>query len=263
MLTYPDIDPVAFSLGPVKVHWYGLMYVLGFIAAWWLARRRAAAPRSTWKPVDVDDLIFFAAIGVILGGRLGWVLFYGLDSLRDDPLAVLRIWQGGMSFHGGLAGVLIAIAVFALRRRRRIADVLDFTAPLPALGLFAGRIGNFINGELWGKPTDLPWGMLVNGQVRHPSQLYEAALEGLALFALIWWFTSKPRARLAPSGLFLTGYAAFRILVEFVRVPDVDIGYLAFGWLTMGQLLSLPMLAAGLAMLAWASLRRLPSGNHA
>lgn len=263
MLTYPDIDPVAFALGPVKVHWYGLMYVVGFIAAWWLARRRAAAPGSTWKPVDVDDLIFFAAMGTVLGGRLGWVLFYGLGTLRDDPLAVLRVWQGGMSFHGGLLGVLIAIAIFALRRRRRIADVFDFTAPLPALGLCAGRIGNFINGELWGKPTDLPWGMLVNGEVRHPTQLYEAALEGVALFALLWWFTSKPRARLAPSGLFLTGYAVFRILVEFVRLPDADVGYLAFGWLTMGQLLSLPMLAAGLAMLGWASVRRQPSGNYA
>jgi len=263
MLTYPEIDPVAFSLGPVKVHWYGLMYVLGFIAAWWLARRRAAAPRSTWKPVDVDDLIFFAAIGVILGGRLGWVLVYGFEGLRADPLSILRVWEGGMSFHGGLAGVMIAVALFARRRGRRVADVFDFTAPLPAVGLFAGRIGNFINGELWGAPTSLPWGMLVEGEARHPSQLYEAALEGLVLFTLVWWFTSKPRARLAPSGLFLTAYAAFRFAVEFVRLPDAHIGYLAFGWLTMGQLLSLPMLVIGLAMLAWSVRRREPSGNYA
>jgi phosphatidylglycerol:prolipoprotein diacylglycerol transferase len=263
MIAYPDFDPVAFSIGGVKVHWYGLMYVVGFIAGWWLARRRAMAPGSTWKPADVDDLIFFAAVGVIVGGRLGWILVYGFDALREDPLAIIRVWQGGMSFHGGLAGVMIAVALFARRRGRRIADVFDFTAPLPAVGLCAGRIGNFINGELWGKPTDLPWGMPVDGEVLHPSQLYEAALEGVVLYALLWWFTSKPRPRLAPAGLFLSLYAIFRIAVEFVRVPDADIGYLAFGWLTMGQLLSLPVLAVGLAMLAWAYTRRQPSGNHA
>ncbi len=263
MLTYPEIDPVAVAIGPLRIHWYGLTYVVGFVAAWWLARRRASLPGSTWKPVDVDDLIFFAAIGVIAGGRLGWVLFYGLDAVVADPLSLVRIWEGGMSFHGGLIGVLAAIALFAWRRGRNVADVLDFTAPLPAIGLFSGRIGNFINGELWGKPTDLPWGMLVDGEVRHPSQLYEAALEGLALFALVWWFTSKPRARLAPSGLFLAGYALFRIAVEFVRVPDADLGYLAFGWLTMGQLLSLPMLAAGLGMLLYAWKRGARSGNFA
>jgi phosphatidylglycerol:prolipoprotein diacylglycerol transferase len=168
-----------------------------------------------------------------------------------------------MSFHGGLAGVMIAVALFAKRRGRKIADVFDFTAPLPAVGLFAGRIGNFINGELWGKPTDLPWGFLVNGQVLHPSQLYEAALEGLVMFLILWWFTSKPRWRLAPAGLFLALYGLFRFLVEFVRVPDADIGYLAFGWLTMGQVLSLPVLVAGLAMLAFAYTRRQPSGNTA
>ncbi len=263
MIVYPDIDPVAFAIGPVKVHWYGLMYVVGFIGGWWLARRRAARPGSTWQPKDVDDLIFFAAVGVIVGGRLGWILVYGFDALRVDPLAIIRVWQGGMSFHGGLAGVMIAVALFAQRRGRRIADVFDFTAPLPAIGLGAGRIGNFINGELWGKPTELPWGMLVDGRVLHPSQLYEAALEGLALFAILWWFTARPRPRLAPAGLFLALYALFRIAVEFVRVPDADIGYLAFGWLTMGQLLSLPALVAGLAMLAWAYTRRQPSGNYA
>jgi phosphatidylglycerol:prolipoprotein diacylglycerol transferase len=263
MLTYPEIDPIALALGPVKIHWYGLMYVVGFIAAWWLARRRAKTPGSTWKPIDVDDLVFFAAIGVIAGGRLGWVLFYGLGAFLENPLSLVRIWEGGMSFHGGLIGVMLAIALFAWRRARNIADVFDFTVPLPAIGLFSGRIGNFINGELWGKPTDLPWGMLVDGEVRHPSQLYEAALEGLVLFAVVWWFTSRPRPRLAPSGLFLAAYAVFRIGVEFVRVPDAHIDYLAFGWLTMGQLLSLPMLAAGLAMLAWAWKRGTPSGNLA
>lgn len=263
MLVYPDIDPVAFAIGPVRIHWYGLMYVVGFVAGWWLARRRAAKPGSTWKPVDVDDVIFFAAVGVIVGGRLGWILVYGFDALREDPLAIFRVWQGGMSFHGGLAGVMAAVALFAYRRGRRVADVFDFMAPLPAVGLFAGRIGNFINNELWGGPTELPWGMLVEDEMLHPSQLYEAALEGIALFAILWWFTSRPRPRLAAAGLFLTLYAIFRILVEFVRVPDKHIGYLAFDWLTMGQLLSLPVLAAGLAMLAYAYARRERSGNYA
>jgi len=263
MLIYPEFNPVALQLGPVKIHWYGLMYVIGFIAAWWMARRRAAAPGSTWKPVDVDDLIFFAAIGVIAGGRLGWIFVYGFDRLVADPLAIIRVWEGGMSFHGGLAGVMTAVAWFAHRRGRKIADVFDFTAPLPAVGLFAGRIGNFINGELWGKPTDVPWGFLVGGDVRHATQLYEAALEGILLFTIIWWFTSKPRLRLAPAGLFLVLYAAFRIFVEFLRLPDANIGYLAFGWLTMGQLLSLPMMIAGLAMLAWALRNKQHSGNYA
>jgi phosphatidylglycerol:prolipoprotein diacylglycerol transferase len=262
MLTYPDIDPVALAIGPVKVHWYGLMYVIGFIAGWWLARRRASDPKSTWKPIDVDDVVFFAAIGVVAGGRLGWILVYGFDALREDPLAIFRVWEGGMSFHGGLIGAMTAVALFARRRGRRVADVFDFMAPMPTVGLFAGRIGNFINGELWGKPTDLPWGLLVKGEVLHPSQLYEAALEGIVLFAVLWWFTSKPRSRLAPAGLFLTLYAIFRMSVEFVRVPDQDIGYLAFGWLTMGQMLSLPMLVAGLCMLAFAYTRREPSGNY-
>ena len=262
MITYPDIDPIALSLGPVKIHWYGLMYVVGIIGAWWLARRRAAAPGSTWKPIDVDDLMFFAALGVILGGRLGWILFYGFDAIRADWLAVFRVWQGGMSFHGGLIGVLVAIAWFAKSRRRRIGDVFDFAAPLPGIGLGAGRIGNFINGELWGKPTDVPWGVLYQGQVRHASQLYEAVLEGLVLLVLLWWFTSRPRPALAPSGLFLAGYGTFRFLIEFVRLPDADIGYIAFGWLTMGQLLSLPMIVAGLAAIAYAYSVKRPSGNY-
>ncbi|HYB65521.1 MAG TPA: prolipoprotein diacylglyceryl transferase [Steroidobacteraceae bacterium] len=261
MLKFPGFDPIALRLGPIKVHWYGIMYLLGFASAWWLARRRAALPRSTWKPADVDDLIFFGMLGVILGGRIGYVLFYGLKFWAGDAWYPLKIWEGGMSFHGGLLGVAVALALFAWRRGRSIGDVYDFTAPLPPLGLFFGRIGNFINGELWGKTTTVPWGFEVNGQVRHPSQLYEAALEGLLLFAVLWWFTSRPRPRLAPSGLFLIIYGTVRFLIEFVRVPDEHIGYLAGGWLTEGQLLSLPMVIAGVAMLAWAYRRRTPSGN--
>jgi phosphatidylglycerol:prolipoprotein diacylglycerol transferase len=239
------------------------MYLLGFAAAWWLARRRAAKPGSTWKKNDVDDLIFFAMLGVIIGGRIGYVLFYGLQYWVADIWYPLRIWEGGMSFHGGLLGVTAALTLFAWRRGRQPGDVYDFTVPLPPLGLFFGRIGNFINGELWGKVTTVPWGFEVNGEVRHPSQLYEATLEGLVLFGALWWFTSRPRPRLAPSGLFLVIYGLARSLIEFVRVPDEHIGYLAGGWLTEGQVLSLPMILAGAAMLAWAYRARAPSGNYA
>jgi phosphatidylglycerol---prolipoprotein diacylglyceryl transferase len=263
MLTYPNLNRVAFQIGPVKVHWYGIMYLLGFAAAWWLARRRAAQSGSTWKKADVDDLIFFAMLGVIFGGRIGYVLFYGLTFWANDAWYPLRIWEGGMSFHGGLLGVVVALMLFAWRRGRHPADVYDFTAPLPALGLFFGRIGNFINSELWGKVTTVPWGFNVNGEARHPSQLYEAALEGLLLFAVLWWFTARPRPRLAPSGLFLLVYGVARFLVEFVRIPDEQIGYLAGGWLTEGQLLSAPMIVFGAALLVWAYRARAPSGNFA
>jgi len=267
MIAYPHINPVAIRLGPLSVHWYGIMYLVGFAAAWWLARRRAARAESSWRAVDVDDFLFYAMLGVILGGRIGYVLFYGLPLWRGDPLYPLKIWQGGMSFHGGLLGVMSAVAIFAVRRRRHIADVFDFTAPLPGIGLLFGRLGNFINGELWGRPTEVPWAFLVPNPdggpavPRHPSQLYEAFFEGLVLFSILWIFTSRPRPRYAPAGLFLTCYAMARIGVEFVREPDVGIGYLAFGWLTMGQLLSLPMLVAGIALL-WAAYHyRIPSGN--
>lgn len=287
MISYPAIDPIIFSVGPLAVRWYGLMYVIGFAAAWWLARRRAARPDSTWQPTDVDDLIFFAAIGVILGGRLGWIAFYGGEQVMEDPLTIIRIWKGGMSFHGGLIGVLVAVLIFARQRQRLFADVLDFLAPLPGLGIFAGRIGNFINGELWGKPTDAPWGFVVDPAPLYPvqaaeakrlcerfgidpcvlhvhaSQLYEGLLEGLLLFVVLWLFTRQPRPRLAPSGLFLVVYGVCRFAVEFVRVPDENRGYLLFDWVTMGQVLSLPMIVVGAATLVWAYSRHEPSGNHA
>jgi phosphatidylglycerol:prolipoprotein diacylglycerol transferase len=239
------------------------MYLLGFLAAWWLARRRAAQAGSTWTPAEVDDLIFYCALGVILGGRLGWMVFYGTERILSDPLSVLRIWEGGMSFHGGLVGVLVALAIFANRRQKMVADVFDFTAPLPAIGFGAGRIGNFVNGELWGKPTDVPWAVVVDGVPLHASQLYEAALEGLVLFLVLWWFTATPRPRLAPSGLFLICYGVFRFAVEFVRVPDANRGYLFLDWVTMGQLLSMPMIVAGAWMLVVAYRRNRPSGNYA
>jgi phosphatidylglycerol:prolipoprotein diacylglycerol transferase len=263
MLKYPAFNKIALQVGPIKVHWYGIMYLLGFAAAWWLARRRAAQARSTWKPADVDDLIFFGMLGVILGGRIGYVLFYGMKFWGEDPWYPLKIWEGGMSFHGGLIGVAVAMALFAWRRGRSVLDVYDFTAPLPPLGLFFGRVGNFINGELWGKVTTVPWGFEVNGQVRHASQLYEAALEGLLLFAVLWWYTARPRPRGAPSALFLIIYGCARFLIEFVRVPDEHIGYLAGNWLTEGQLLSLPMIIGGVALLGWSYRRHTASGNFA
>jgi phosphatidylglycerol:prolipoprotein diacylglycerol transferase len=263
MLQYPGFNPIAIEIGPVKVHWYGIMYLIGFAAAWWLARMRAAKPRSTWKPNDVDDLIFYAMLGVILGGRVGYVLFYGIGFWAKDVWYPFKIWEGGMSFHGGLLGVIVAITLYAFRHHRNAADVYDFTVPLPTLGLFFGRIGNFINGELWGKPTTLPWGFNVNGQVRHPSQLYEALLEGLVLFFIVWWFSSRPRPRLATSGVFLLGYGIARFFLEFVRLPDEHIGYLAGGWLTMGQVLSFPMIITGIVFLLYAYRVRTPSGNVA
>ncbi len=262
MLTYPDFNPIAIELGPFKVHWYGIMYLLGFAGAWWLARRRAGKPGCTWTPNDVDDLIFFAMLGVILGGRIGYVLFYGLKFWAGDPWYPLKIWEGGMSFHGGMLGVIAAMSLFAWRRGRNMVDVYDFTAPLPAFGLFFGRLGNFINGELWGKVTTVPWGFNVKGEVRHASQLYEAGLEGLLLFSVLWWFTMRPRPRWAPSGVFMLIYGLSRFLVEFVRVPDEHIGYLAGGWLTEGQLLSVPMVLFGIGALVYAYRARAPSGNY-
>jgi phosphatidylglycerol:prolipoprotein diacylglycerol transferase len=263
MLQYPGFNPIAFELGPLKVHWYGIMYLLGFAAAWVLARWRAKQPGSTWKASDVDDLVFYTMLGVILGGRVGYVLFYGLSFWAQDPWYPLKIAEGGMSFHGGMLGVIVAMIIYARRHGRAMGDVFDFTVPLPALGLFFGRIGNFINGELWGKTTTVPWGFNVNGEVRHASQLYEAFFEGLVLFAIIWWFTAKPRPRFAPSGLFLVVYGTARFGIEFVRVPDEQLSYLAGDWFTMGQALSLPMVLFGIWLLVYAYRRGVPSGNLA
>jgi len=248
MFNYPEIDPVAFQLGPLAVRWYGLMYLFGFVAAWWLGRRRARRAESPVTPQQVDDLIFFAALGIIIGGRMGYVLFYGFDQFLRDPLSLLRLWEGGMSFHGGFIGVLVAMALLARRIGASFFRVTDFVAPLVPLGLGAGRIGNFINGELWGKTTEVPWAFIVDGVPRHATQLYQAGLEGLALFVLLWLYSSRRRPEMAVSALFLTGYGVFRFAVEFLRLPDAHIGYIAFGWLTMGQLLSLPMILGGLLM---------------
>ena len=259
MLVHPTIDPIAFSLGPLPVRWYGLMYLLGFIAGWALGRVRAGRPGAAWSREHVDDLVFYIALGVILGGRVGYVLFYQFSALLSDPLMLLRIWEGGMSFHGGLLGVLVAMGLFARKAHKGFFEITDFIAPLVTPGLFFGRIGNFINGELWGRTSDLPWAMVfpaVDELPRHPSQLYQAALEGVALFLILWLYSSKPRPVMAVSGLFLVCYGIFRIVVEFVRQPDGHLGFLAFQWLTMGQLLSLPMILLGIIFISWAYRRQ-------
>lgn len=254
MIPYPDINPIALELGPLAIRWYGLMYLVGFAAAWWLGRRRAARPDSPVTPQQVDDLVFYGALGVILGGRIGYALFYGFDEVLRDPLRLLRLWEGGMSFHGGFLGVLAAMALYARRIQSGFFRITDFIAPLVPLGLGAGRIGNFLNAELWGRPTDLPWAVVfpqIDALPRHPSQLYEFFLEGIVLFALVWLFSSRQRPLGAVSGMFLLGYGVFRFAVEYTREPD---GFLGFLWLdlTMGQWLSLPMAIAGVLMLVWA-----------
>ncbi len=250
MLIHPDFDPIVFSLGPLAVRWYGLMYLAGFAAAWWLGTRRISQGLVLITREQFEDVLFGAIVGVILGGRLGYVIFYKPGYYLGHPLEIFAIWQGGMSFHGGFLGVLFAMAFVAHRQRLNWWDVMDFVAPLVPIGIAAGRLGNFINGELWGRVTDTSWGMVFRGAgnlPRHPSQLYEMALEGFALFALLWWFSSRPRPRAQVSALFLIGYGAFRCICEFAREPDNFLGFLALGF-TMGQWLSLPMIAAGIAL---------------
>jgi phosphatidylglycerol:prolipoprotein diacylglycerol transferase len=253
VLVHPSIDPIAFSVGPLAVRWYGLMYLAGFAAGWWLGVRRIAKGQAPITRAQLDDLLFLIVLGVILGGRLGYVLFYKPGYYAAHPLEIFYIWQGGMSFHGGLLGVMLAMVFAARRHGVDWLRLMDFIAPLCPLGFAAGRLGNFINAELPGRVTDLPWGMVFPGAgdaPRHPSQLYQFALEGVVLFIFLWWFSSKPRPRGQVSAMFLLGYGVLRFIAEFGREPDSFIGYLALG-LTMGQWLCLAMIAGGAALFAW------------
>jgi phosphatidylglycerol:prolipoprotein diacylglycerol transferase len=280
-----DINPIAIPLPfwPHGIHWYGLMYLLGFGVAWWLGHYRVRQGRLPGVNEEgFGDLLFYAMLGVVLGGRIGYVLFYAFDQFLADPIFLLRINEGGMSFHGGLLGVMTAAAWWTRRQKMHYFDTMDFLAPLVPSGLGFGRIGNYIGGELWGKLTGGGWGVIfphsdlgpyshktmeelrqlhasgaLDAYARHPSQLYEAFLEGLVMFVVLYFYSRKPRPRYAVSGLFALMYGCFRFLVEFVRVPDENIRYIAFGWLTMGQLLSLPLVALGITLL-WMS-RRAPT----
>ena len=259
MLTYPNIDPVALqigafeifgkTIGPLKVHWYGLMYLFGFIAAWTLGVYRANRPWSPIKRAQVEDLVFYCALGVIIGARVGYIVFYNFGDFLENPLELFKVWNGGMSFHGGMLGVAIAMVYYAKKINSTFLDIADFGAPLVPIGLGLGRIGNFIGGELWGRQTDVPWGMVFpkdsDQLVRHPSQLYQAFFEGLVLFAVLFWFSRKPRPRAAVASLFVLLYGCFRFMVEFVREPDAHIRFDLFGWMTRGQILCVPMIIIG------------------
>ncbi len=253
-LTFPQIDPVLIELGPLAIRWYGLMYLFGFMFALWLANKRAERPNSGWNKDQVSDLLFAGFLGVVIGGRVGYVLFYNFGMFLDDPIYLFKVWTGGMSFHGGLLGVITAMLWYGYKNGRSFFSIADFIAPLVPFGLGLGRLGNFMNGELWGRVSDVPWAMVFpyGGPLpRHPSQLYEFALEGVVLFFILNWFIRKPRPLASVSGLFLFGYGSFRFIIEYFREPDAQLGL--FGdFISMGQILSLPMVIGGLAMVLWA-----------
>ena len=251
MIAFPEIDPVAIALGPLKVRWYGLCYVVGILTAWILMNYRIGQPHYDWNRQQVSDLVFYATLGIIIGGRLGSVLFYNFPYYVDNPLEILKIWKGGMAFHGGLLGVLFAVYWYSRSQNKSFFSATDLIAPVVPIGLGAGRIGNFINGELWGRASDVPWAMVFPhaeplGLARHPSQLYQFLLEGVLLFLILWFYSAKPRPLMSVSGLFLLFYGLFRFAVEYFREPDAHLGFIAFDWLTMGQLLSIPMILFGL-----------------
>ncbi len=253
MIKYPAIDPILLKIGPLKIHWYGVMYLIGFLGAWLLARYRAKRSGGLWTAEQVADIVFYSIVGVLIGGRLGYVIFYNPADYFTNPADIFKIWDGGMSFHGGLLGVIAMLYIYARKIGKNLFQVADFIVPMVPIGLGAGRIGNFINGELWGKASTLPCAMVFptdpTGMPRQPSQLYEFFFEGIVLFIILWLYSRKPRPRMAVSGLFLLFYGIFRFLVEFVREPDAQLGYLCWGWVTMGQLLTIPMIIIGIIFL--------------
>ncbi|QAX81443.1 prolipoprotein diacylglyceryl transferase [Candidatus Pseudomonas adelgestsugas] len=258
MLFYPKINPVVVAIGPLQIHWYGLMYLIGIGSVWLLASKRLNRLKPTWTKEEFSDIVFWMSIGMIVGGRLGYVLFYALPVYIANPMLIFAVWKGGMAFHGGFVGVIISAWLFVCRNRKLFFPLMDLIAPFVPIGLGAGRIGNFVNAELWGKPSDVPWAMVFPlfsdpAQLpRHPSQLYQFGLEGVALFLILYIFSRKPRPTMAISGMFLLLYGIFRCIVELIRMPDAQLGYLAWGWLTMGQILSMPMILFGLSLLWWA-----------
>lgn len=265
MLSFHTIDPVIVHLGPLAIRWYGVMYLISFALVWWLAIRRTRAGLAATKTrQEVEDMIFYGALGVILGGRIGYVLFYQFDEFLHNPLFLFKITQGGMSFHGGLVGVLIALGLFARKIQQPFFAVMDTVAPLTPIGLGLGRLGNYINQELWGRATDVPWAMVFPADplqlARHPSQLYQFALEGVLLFTLLYLLSNKPRPQGLISGLFLVLYAVFRFAVEFFREPDAFLGFDALGWMTRGQELCIPMFLAGIVICAWSFKRHTHNG---
>lgn len=264
MFIYPNINPIAFHIGPLKVHWYGLMYLLSFIVGWLLALYRAKTSHLNFTKEQIGDLIFFIAVGVIFGGRLGYILFYDFPHFIHHPWIVFEVWNGGMSFHGGLIGTILMICWWAKRNHKHFIDITDFVAPIVPIGLAAGRIGNMINGELWGRITTVSWGVIypqAGPMPRHPSEIYEFLLEGVVLFIILWWFSMKSRPRWAISGLFLVLYGSFRFFCEFFRQPDPQLGFIVFHWLTMGQLLSLPMIILGIIILFYVYRKKM-TGYH-
>jgi len=253
-----DFDPVAFRIFGWPIHWYGLMYLIGFSTSWGLARYRIAKKLIDWKPIEVDDLLFYSGLGAIIGGRIGYTLFYNFSTWLNDPISFFKVWEGGMSFHGGLLGVLLGLWFFNRRYNKGYFNIVDFIAPYVPISIITVRFGNFLNGELWGKFSDAPWAMVFpasgSNLPRHPSPLYECLSEGVLLFIVLWFYSAKPRPTMAVSGMFAIGYGIARFAVEFVRLPDAHIGYLAFGWFTMGQLLTVPLILTGLALI-WLAYR--------
>ena len=256
MFIYHKIDPIAFHLGPVPVHWYGIMYLVGFAAVWLLARCRIKQPQwSDWKITQVSDIVFYGALGAILGGRIGYTWVYNMAGFLQHPLVIVKIWQGGMSFHGGLFGVAVAWYFYSLHIKKPYFAITDFIAPFAPIGLGAGRLGNFINGELWGRVTTVPWGVVYPNAgplPRHPSEIYEFLLEGVLLFIIMWFYSRKPKPYRAVTAMFLLGYGVLRFIAEFFRQPDPQLGFIAWGWLTMGQLLSFIMIVLGVALMTMA-----------